>query len=286
MPEHSEQSTSIPGLVHGQLCYLQLPADDITPSARFYERLFGWRVDPPESGFEAPSLIGQWITDRSPSPDGGPVAWILVQEIRRTLQEAEQEGATVRDGPRADGPRWLASFTDPGGNLIGIAQHGDGPAADGARGHAAKNRTMPPATVMPVLVYDDVPAAIGWLCAAFDFTERWRVAEHRAVLEFDGGAVMLGDSGEAAAGQAGPAAPSTAPGTDHGVMVRVDDLDVHCERARRHGARVTGGPREYSYGERQYNALDIGGHGWTFSQSIFDVAPEDWGGSSGPALGD
>jgi uncharacterized glyoxalase superfamily protein PhnB len=43
-------------------------------------------------------------------------------------------------------------------------------------------------------------------------------------------------------------------------------------------------PKDYPYGERQYTAEDLGGHHWTFSQSIADLAPEDWGGTSGPAL--
>jgi predicted enzyme related to lactoylglutathione lyase len=125
MTEDEQQSTSIPGLVHGQLCYLQIPALEITASARFYERVFGWEVDPPDSGFEAPSLIGQWITDRPPSPDAGPVGWILVDDLRGTLEQPEQAGATLRDAPSADGPRWLAaSFSDPAGNLVGLAQHG------------------------------------------------------------------------------------------------------------------------------------------------------------------
>jgi hypothetical protein len=35
--------------------------------------------------------------------------------------------------------------------------------------------------------------------------------------------------------------------------------------------------------ERQYTAEDLGGHRWTFAQSIADVAPEEWGGLSDPA---
>ena len=33
-------------------------------------------------------------------------------------------------------------------------------------------------------------------------------------------------------------------------------------------------------GERGYTAEDLGGHRWTFSQSIADVAPESWGGTT------
>src|SRR5690242_15741137 len=117
------QAMSILGLQPGQLCYLQIPALDVTTSARFYERLFGWEVDPPEAGFEAPGLIGQWITDRSPAPGAGPVGWIHVPDVRRTLKEAHSAGATGCEGPMPDGPRLLASFTDPAGNPVGIVQH-------------------------------------------------------------------------------------------------------------------------------------------------------------------
>jgi hypothetical protein len=34
------------------------------------------------------------------------------------------------------------------------------------------------------------------------------------------------------------------------------------------------------YGERQYSAEDLAGHRWTFSETLADVAPEEWGGTS------
>jgi len=34
------------------------------------------------------------------------------------------------------------------------------------------------------------------------------------------------------------------------------------------------------YGERQYGAEDPSGHQWTFSETLADVAPEEWGGES------
>lgn len=70
-----QHATSIPGLTHGQLCYLQIPALDVAASARFYEQVFGWSVALPDSGFESPGLIGQWVTDRAPASAAGPVAW-------------------------------------------------------------------------------------------------------------------------------------------------------------------------------------------------------------------
>jgi uncharacterized glyoxalase superfamily protein PhnB len=66
----------------------------------------------------------------------------------------------------------------------------------------------------------------------------------------------------------------------HSVIVRVEDADAHCSRARDHGARITQDPVTHPYGERQYNADDFAGHSWTFSQSVVDVHPRDWGGTA------
>jgi hypothetical protein len=49
-------------------------------------------------------------------------------------------------------------------------------------------------------------------------------------------------------------------------------------------------PTDFEYGERQYRAEDPAGHQWTFSETLADVAPEEWGGQSvgspGPARRD
>jgi uncharacterized glyoxalase superfamily protein PhnB len=129
---------------------------------------------------------------------------------------------------------------------------------------------MPPSTVIPVLGYVDVGEAVDWLCETFGFTERWRAGNHRAQLAVGDGAVVVTERGD-------DQAPSSA---DHSVMVRVDDVNAHHERARESGARILHPPTDYPYGERQYTAEDLGGHHWSFSQSIADVAPEEWGGVS------
>jgi len=125
---------------------------------------------------------------------------------------------------------------------------------------------MPPSTVIPVLGYEDVGEAIGWLRRTFGFAERWRAGSHRAQLAVGDGAVALTETVGAA---------QTAE-----VMVRIDDVDAHYARARRLGAEILREPADYPYGERQYTARDPGGHHWTFSETIADVAPEEWGGSS------
>jgi uncharacterized glyoxalase superfamily protein PhnB len=277
---------------HGQPVYLQIPATDITTSARFYERVLGWEVNPGRSGagsgFEAPGLIGQWITDRPPAPDAGPVMWIAVDDVARTLAQAREAGAVPCQEPTLDGPRVLASFSDPAGNLIGIAGHPRARAAasdsdvipsaasdhvPAANARRVENRTMPPCTIIPQLVYDDVTEASRWLCETFGFAERWHVDDHRAQLSFAGGTIAITE----------PRTSKALPGPIS-LLVRVDDVDAHCAHARARGARIINEPRDHSYGERQYTAEDLGGHHWGFSQSIADVDPEHWGGTSGPAL--
>ena len=130
------------------------------------------------------------------------------------------------------------------------------------------NRSMPHSTVIPVLAYPDVPAATDWLCAAFGFSVRLRIGAHRAQLNVGEGSVV------AAQGEA-PAAQAAA---SHSVMVRVEDVDAHHAQAAAHGATILQVPQDFPYGERQYTVEDLAGHRWTFSQSLSDVDPADWGG--------
>ena len=64
------------------------------------------------------------------------------------------------------------------------------------------------------------------------------------------------------------------------MTVRVGDARAHCERARAHGAQILMESTDMEYGERRYNAADPAGHQWTFSETLADVAPEEWGGES------
>ena len=135
------------------------------------------------------------------------------------------------------------------------------------------NRSMPSAQVIPVLVYPDVRAAVAFLEEAFGFVERLQIGEdHRAQLRFGDGALIVGDvHGARTAPQAGI--------ETHSVVVRVDDARAHCEHARAHGAKILMEPTDFEYGERQYHAEDPAGHRWTFSETLRDVHPDEWGGT-------
>ena len=129
------------------------------------------------------------------------------------------------------------------------------------------NRSMPSCTVIPVLIYPDVREAVTWLTRAFGFIERLQIAGHRSQLAVGDGAIVAA---------AGPREGSAS--RDHSVMVRVTDIDTHHTRAKQAGAQIVQPPTTYPYGERQYTALDCAGHAWTFSESVADVDPADWGG--------
>jgi uncharacterized glyoxalase superfamily protein PhnB len=136
------------------------------------------------------------------------------------------------------------------------------------------NRSVPEATVIPVLVYPDVREAVAWLTAAFGFAERVRIGEnHRSQLRFGGGALIVADVRR-------DRRPPNRGEVTHSFMVRVDDARAHCERARAHGARILMEPTDFEYGERQYEAEDHAGHQWTFTETLSDVAPEEWGGET------
>ena len=132
------------------------------------------------------------------------------------------------------------------------------------------NRSMPAAIVIPELAYEDVAAAVSWLCTVLGFREQLRIADHRAQLTCEGGGSLVVTDG----GDAAPAAPYRT----HTVMMRVADAAAHYQHALGHGAKILHPPQDYQYGERQYSLQDPGGHRWVFSQSIADIDPASWGG--------
>jgi uncharacterized glyoxalase superfamily protein PhnB len=134
------------------------------------------------------------------------------------------------------------------------------------------NRSIPRATVIPVLAYPDVNQAAAWLCDAFGFTVRLRIGTHRVQLNVGDGAVIVREMR--------PNETNAALGLGCSITVRVEDADAHYNRAKSKGARITESPITHPYGERQYNAVDFAGHAWTFSQSVADVHPNDWGGTA------
>lgn len=127
------------------------------------------------------------------------------------------------------------------------------------------------------LYYQDANAAIEWLGRAFGF-------EPRLIVEGDGGDVVhselaFGD-GLVMVSSAGRSAWFRSPrgldgGNSQSLLVYVDDVDAHCARARAAGATIATEPKTTDYGDaywcdRVYEAVDLEGHHWWFSQRLHD----------------
>lgn len=134
------------------------------------------------------------------------------------------------------------------------------------------NRSIPPVTVIPVLFYPDVRAAVAWLGDAFGFVEHTRIGEsHRAQLGVgEDGAVIVAE----AHGEQQPPQPGV---VSQVLKVRVDDVQAAFERACASGARALETPTDRPYGERECTVEDLAGHRWQLTETVADVAPEEYG---------
>jgi uncharacterized glyoxalase superfamily protein PhnB len=134
------------------------------------------------------------------------------------------------------------------------------------------NRSIPPVTVIPVLVYPDVRAAVDWLGDALGFVEHVRIGEgHRAQLGIgEDGAIIVAE----ARGEKQPPKPGVVPQL---LKLRVEDVQTAFERACSAGAQVLEPPVDRPYGERECTVEDLAGHRWQLTETVRDVAPEEYG---------
>ncbi|MGC9941152.1 MAG: VOC family protein [Verrucomicrobiota bacterium] len=154
-----------------------------------------------------------------------------------------------------------------------------------------KNRSAAPGPVVPTLVYDDVGEAIKWLRETFGFKERFRYGSEDhpagAQIAVGAGSVFLTSPRLGQSPNWNDRAMLRAPRSNeftHTVCVHVDNVDDLYQRIRRCNARIFSAPETHPFGERQFTVEDLGGHRWTFTQSVADVLPEDWGGRSAKNL--
>jgi len=130
--------------------------------------------------------------------------------------------------------------------------------------------------IAPMLLYEDVAAALAWLSDAFGFRERLRYAEGdgivtHAEMSLADGVIMLGHPGPAYQ------SPRRTGQVQTIVHVYVDDVDGHFTRARDAGATILEEPTDMPYGDRRYMAEDLEGHHWMVAQRVRELAPTDWG---------
>ncbi|HEU4653588.1 MAG TPA: VOC family protein [Steroidobacteraceae bacterium] len=130
-------------------------------------------------------------------------------------------------------------------------------------------------TVIPMISYEDGVAALEWLAKAFGFRERTRMCDAagrlmHGELEAGGGLIMLAsptpDYESPKRHREGCERArkwSSVPWVIDGVLVLVDDIDAHFERAKNSGAAILSAIEEGPPG-RRYRAEDPEGHRWFF----------------------
>lgn len=135
-----------------------------------------------------------------------------------------------------------------------------------------------PLSVIPMLSYEDGPNALEWLASAFGFIERARMVDAAGRLthgemEVDGGGLIM-----LATPSADYESPKrhratcesmrrwyAVPWVVDGVLVYVDNIDAHFNRAKAAGATMLSEIEE-GFPGRRYRAEDLEGHRWMFMQ--------------------
>ena len=131
--------------------------------------------------------------------------------------------------------------------------------------------------VIPMLAYENGPEAMDWLARVFGFRERARMVGEdgrlsHGEMEAGEGLIMLATPSPHYHGPkrhreecAAAARWSEVPYVIDGVLVYVDDVAAHFERARSAGATILSAVEEGGEGKR-YRAEDLEGHRWMFMQ--------------------
>ena len=132
--------------------------------------------------------------------------------------------------------------------------------------------------VVPMLSYMDGPAAMDWLAQAFGFEERERWLDERGELTHGemstgGGLIMLAtptsdyESPRRHRARCAAAAEwAESPWVIDGVLVYVEDITAHFDRARASGATLLSELESGPGGSRLYRVEDVEGHRWMFME--------------------
>jgi uncharacterized protein len=116
-----------PTLANGKICYVEIPASDVSRSALFYREVFGWAIRGRGDGSTAfddgvGEVSGTWVVGRPPSQEPGLLLYIMVDSVAATIDAILTHGGELVQPIGADAPEITARFRDPAGNVIGLYQ--------------------------------------------------------------------------------------------------------------------------------------------------------------------
>lgn len=123
--------------------------------------------------------------------------------------------------------------------------------------------------LIPCVRYRDVPAALEWLCRAFDF-EQQRVIEDdqvgviHAQLSFGSGMLMLGPVTDSAYGNEVRQPDEVGGISTQSTYVIVNSADGLYNQAKAAGAEIVIELKDEDYGGRSFSCRDLEGHLWIF----------------------
>ena len=111
-----------------KICHFEIPADDMEKLKEFYEKSFGWKIEP-RGGMEGYYIIntgdenlGGGMMKRQ-TPEHQPTNYIEVEDIDSYIKKVEENGAkVVVPKTPIPGMGWFANVIDPQGNLFGMYQ--------------------------------------------------------------------------------------------------------------------------------------------------------------------
>jgi predicted enzyme related to lactoylglutathione lyase len=116
-----------PTVANGKICYIEMPTTDVSRSADFYQKVFGWNIRTRSDGsiaFDdaAGEVSGSWVLGRPPSTTPGLLVYIMVDNVASTMESVVANGGEIVQPIGGDAPEITARFRDPGGNVIGLYQ--------------------------------------------------------------------------------------------------------------------------------------------------------------------
>lgn len=116
-----------PTIANGKICYVEIPATDISRSSGFYKQVFGWNIRKRGDGSIAfddttGEVSGSWVLGRPSAAKPGLLFYIMVDSVAATLDAVVANGGEIVQPIGADAPEITARFRDPGGNVLGIYQ--------------------------------------------------------------------------------------------------------------------------------------------------------------------
>ncbi|HLS25607.1 MAG TPA: MerR family transcriptional regulator [Beutenbergiaceae bacterium] len=120
-----------------------------------------------------------------------------------------------------------------------------------------------------ILVYADVEAAYRYLIEVFGLGPGETSRDHQGVMHH---AVVHAGDGEvwlhAESATFALSSPQRLGASTATIAVLVDDVDEHHRNAARAGARIRYEPVDQPYGYREYGALDLENHLWSFMRPL------------------